>query len=263
MPELPEVETVVRSVAPHVLGQTVKHAEMLSTRVTRGGLTRTAAALHGKIITAVRRRGKQIFLDLDQGILYIHLGMTGKLLWDGLPCKYTRAIFFLENGTLLYDDVRQFGRVEYFRQMPECLERVGPDALGIEFDEFYERLKRRAGSIKPLLLNQTFVCGVGNIYADEALFAARIHPRTPVRRISLNRARELHSCVLQILRAAIEHRGSSISDYVDTAGNQGSFQQLHCVYGRAGEPCPRCGAAIRRIVLGQRGTHYCPRCQHV
>ena len=124
MPELPEVETVVRSVAPHVLGQTVKHAEMLSTRVTRGGLTRTAAALHGKIITAVRRRGKQIFLDLDQGILYIHLGMTGKLLWDGLPCKYTRAIFFLENGTLLYDDVRQFGRVEYFRQMPECLERV-------------------------------------------------------------------------------------------------------------------------------------------
>lgn len=263
MPELPEVETVVRSVAPHVLGQTIKHAEMFSTRVTRGGLAWTAAALRGKLITNVRRRGKQIFLDLNQGILYIHLGMTGKLLWDGSPCKYTRAIFAFENGTLLYDDVRQFGRVEYFRQIPECLERVGPDALAIEFDEFYERLKRRTGSIKPLLLNQTFVCGIGNIYADEALFAARIHPRTPVRRIAINRAKELHSCILQILRAAIEHRGSSISDYVDTAGNRGSFQQLHCVYGRENEPCPRCGGIIRRIVLGQRSTHYCPQCQHV
>jgi formamidopyrimidine-DNA glycosylase len=188
--------------------------------------------------------------------------MTGKLLWNGSPSKYTRAVLELGNGTLLYDDVRQFGRVEYFPQMPATLERVGPDALGIDFDEFHERLKRRTGSIKPLLLNQTFVCGVGNIYADEALFAARIHPRTPVRRISMNRARELHACIHQILQAAIDHRGSSVSDYVDAAGERGGFQQLHCVYGREGKPCPRCGAPIRRIVLGQRGTHYCPHCQH-
>jgi formamidopyrimidine-DNA glycosylase len=263
VPELPEVETVIRSVAPHVLGQAIKHAEMFSARVTRGGLARTAAALRGTVITKVWRRGKQIFFDLDRGVLYIHLGMTGKLLWEASRGKYTRAVFYLENGILLYDDVRQFGRVEYFRQMPESLEQVGPDALGIGFDEFYERLRRRGGSIKPLLLNQTFICGVGNIYADEALFAACIHPRTSAQRISRNRARELHGCIVEVLRAAIEHRGSSISDYVDTSGNRGSFQNLHSVYGREGKPCLRCGTSIRRIVLGQRGTHYCPRCQHV
>ncbi len=213
------------------------------------------------MINGVHRRGKQILFDLDKGILYIHLGMTGKLLWDGLRGKYTRAVFHLDNGTLLYDDVRQFGRVEYFAEMPSALDRVGPDALRIDFEEFYERLKRHSGSIKPLLLNQAFICGIGNIYADEALFAARIHPRATALRISEKRAKVLHSSVLQILRAAIEHRGSSISDYVDTAGQRGGFQHLHCVYGRAGEPCPRCGAVIRRVVLGQRGTHYCPRCQ--
>jgi formamidopyrimidine-DNA glycosylase len=187
--------------------------------------------------------------------------MTGKLLWDGSPGKYTRAVFHLDAGTLLYDDVRQFGRVEHYAHMPDSLDRVGPDALEIEFDEFYGRLERRKGNIKSLLLNQAFICGVGNIYADEALFAARIHPRTSAQRISKTRARQLHSQILQILAAAIEHRGSSISDYVDGAGKRGAFQQLHCVYGRAGESCPRCGAVIRRIVLGQRGTHYCPRCQ--
>lgn len=263
MPELPEVETVIRSVAPHVLGQVIEHAEMFSHRVTRGGLQQTAEALRGTVITNVRRRGKQIFFDLDRGVLYMHLGMTGKLLWDGSSGKYTRAIFHLDNGVLLYDDVRQFGRVEYFSQMPESLERVGPDALGIDFDEFYNRLKQRNGSIKALLLNQAFISGVGNIYADEALFVARIHPRTHIRRISKGRARELYNSILHILRVAIEHRGSSVSDYVDTAGQRGSFQQLHCVYGREGEPCPHCGALIRRIVLGQRGTHYCPHCQRV
>jgi formamidopyrimidine-DNA glycosylase len=187
--------------------------------------------------------------------------MTGKLLWDGSPGKYTRAVFHLDAGTLLYDDVRQFGRVEHYACLPDSLDRVGPDALQIDFDEFYGRLKKRKGSIKTLLLNQAFICGVGNIYADEALFAARIHPRTPAQHISERRARDLHSQILQVLRAAIEHRGSSISDYVDGAGKRGAFQQLHCVYGRAGEPCPRCGSAVRRTVLGQRGTHYCPRCQ--
>lgn len=262
MPELPEVETVVRSVAPHVLGEKIKCAEVFSHRVTRGGLKQTAAAIRGAVIMKVRRRGKQIFFDLDRGVLYIHLGMTGKLLWNGVAGKYTRAVFHLDSGTLLYDDIRQFGRVEYFPELPDSLERVGPDALGIGFDEFYKRLKMRRGSVKALLLNQAFICGIGNIYADEALFAARIHPRTPAQRISKYRAGQLHNGILQILRAAIDHRGSSVSDYVDSAGERGSFQQLHCVYGREGKPCPRCGSPIRRIVIGQRGTHYCPHCQH-
>src|SRR6185437_10101925 len=136
VPELPEVETVVRSVAPHALGRTIQDVELFSRRVTRCNLQQTAAAMRGAMINGIRRRGKQILFDLDRGILYIHLGMTGKLLWDGAPGKYTRAVFHLDNGVLLYDDVRQFGRVEFFPEMPPLLDRIGPDALRIGFEEF-------------------------------------------------------------------------------------------------------------------------------
>lgn len=263
MPELPEVESVVRSVAPHILGQTIRQAHLYSHRVTRADLTETARRMQGRTIRAVRRRGKQIFLDLDQGAIYIHLGMTGKLLWDVVPGKYARAVLELDGGTLVYDDVRQFGRVEFFKDVPAVLERVGPDALTISLEEFQSRLKKRSGKIKPLLLDQSFVSGVGNIYADELLFAARIHPKTPVKRLSNKRIQALHSHLAELLALAIEHRGSSISDYVDGAGERGGFQDFHSVYGKAGQPCPRCGQTIRRIVLAQRGTHYCPRCQRV
>ena len=262
MPELPEVETVVRSVAPHLLGRTIRHVELTSHRVTRSGnLLQTAELLTGATIQQVRRRGKQIFVDLDRGSLYVHLGMTGKLLWNASRGKYTHAVFEFDEGTLVYDDVRQFGRVEFFASVPAILERVGPDALQVDFEEFFRRLKQRRVKIKSLLLNQSFVGGIGNIYADEALFAAGIHPKATATRISRMRAQKLHGHILEVLKLAIQHRGSSISDYVDGAGARGEFQQLHNVYGKSGEPCPRCGTPIRRIVLGQRGTHYCPRCQ--
>jgi formamidopyrimidine-DNA glycosylase len=261
LPELPEVETVVRSIAPYVLGRTIRHVELSSRRVTRGDFAKTILGLTGSVIRAVRRHGKQIFFDLDHGTLYVHLGMTGKLLFNAVPGKYARAVFDLDQGTLIYDDVRQFGRVEFFEEMPHSLGQVGPDALAIGFPEFFERLHRRGGYIKPLLLNQSFIGGVGNIYADEALFAARIHPRAIARRLSEKRAKELFVQLREILTTAIQQRGSSISDYVDADGVRGSFQQHHNVYGRTGEPCPRCQTPIRRIVLGQRGTHYCPHCQ--
>jgi len=263
LPELPEVETVVRSIAPHIVGRTIEHAELHSHRVTRGGLAETATALAGATIEAVRRHGKQIFIQLDKGILYVHLGMTGKLLWNATPGKYTRAYLQLDRGALVYDDIRQFGRVEFFPAMPSMFQQVGPDALKITFEEFYQRMKQRRVSIKALLLNQAFIGGVGNIYADEALFAAAIHPRASTNRMSPARARRLHTNILEVLHLAIHHRGSSISDYVDGAGQRGGYQQLHNVYGRAGQPCPRCGSSIRRIVVAQRGTHYCPRCQRV
>lgn len=252
---------MVRSIAPHITGRTIKSAALYSLRVTRGGLKQTAKRLTGRVIQRVRRRGKQMFVDLDRGTLYMHLGMTGKLLWNGEPGKYTRAVFEFENGVLLFDDIRQFGRVEFFEELPEVFTRAGPDALNIAFEEFYGRLSQRRGNVKALLLNQSFLAGVGNIYADEALFAARIHPRAVVNRISKKRSEELHRRLTEVLQAAIAHRGSSISDYVDSAGERGSFQQMHNVYGRAGKPCPRCGATIRRIVIAQRGTHYCPHCQ--
>ncbi len=261
MPELPEVETVVRSISPYITGHVIQRAEVFSHRVTRGNFAATTKGLKGKSIQKVRRQGKQMFMHLNRGVLYMHLGMTGKLLWNGERTKYARAILELDNGTLIFDDIRQFGRVEYFAEIPDFLARSGPDALTVSAAEFLERLKRHSGHIKPLLLNQTFIGGVGNIYADESLFGARIHPRARASRLSKARAEELHRQIVAILELAIQHRGSSISNYVDADGAGGSYQQQHNVYGRKGEPCPRCGTAVRRIVLGQRGTHYCPHCQ--
>ncbi len=229
--------------------------------MTRGNFELTIAGLAGARISGVRRTGKQIFVDLDTGILYIHLGMTGKLLWNGEPGKYTRALLQLDNGLLIYDDVRQFGRFEFFPALPDVIARKGPDALNLEFDMFLNSLRKRRGSIKAALLNQSFIAGVGNIYADELLFAARVHPKTIIARISNARAIEIHKRLIETLRMAVELRGSSISDYVDSAGIAGEYQQLHRVYGRTGLPCFNCGTPIRRIVVAQRGTHYCPRCQ--
>lgn len=264
MPELPEVETVVRSIRRHLLGRRILDVTLSSHRVTRADHALTAAALSGATITHVRRQGKQILIDLDNGgLLYIHLGMTGKLLWNGEPGKYTRAFFRFDEGQLAYDDTRMFGRVEYFSTAPHLVSRIGPDALTVTSDDFYARLQKYRGSIKAVLLNQAFISGVGNIYADEALFAAAVHPKTSARKISKVRAGRLHTQLLEILHLSIANRGSSISDYVDAQGERGSFQQLHNVYGKKGEPCPRCSAPIRRTVLAQRGTHYCPRCQRV
>jgi len=263
LPELPEVETVVRSISGHLVGKRIVNARFSSNRVTRGDHAATGTALIGATITDIERRGKQIWICLDRGFLYVHLGMTGKLLWNGKPGKYTRASLDFDDGTLLFDDIRTFGRFEFFGAKENALGRVGPDALTVSAQEFLSRLKERRGRIKAVLLSQSFLAGVGNIYADEALFAARIHPRAMAGRLSEARSRRLHSEMVKILSEAIRHKGSSISDYVDGFGERGSFQQLHKVYGQTGKPCPSCGTEIRRIVVGQRGTHYCPRCQRV
>lgn len=263
MPELPEVETVVRSIRPRVAGELILGAEVHSKRVTRNPFAATVEALTGATIQSVSRHGKQILFHLDRGLLYIHLGMTGKLLWNAVPTKYARAVLHLQHGELIYDDVRQFGRFEFYPELPRLLAKVGPDALTVPFEEFFSRLKKHRGFIKPVLLNQSFIGGVGNIYADEALFASRIHPRAIANKLSRPRALELHKNILAILALAVEQRGSSISNYVDADGACGNYQQQHQAYGRTGEPCSRCGKTIRRVVLGQRGTHYCPGCQRV
>jgi formamidopyrimidine-DNA glycosylase len=261
VPELPEVETVVRSLAPRLPGRRIIDAKFSSKHVVRQNFSTLRKRVRNQLVKSVERHGKFIVLTLDQGVLVIHLGMTGKLLLDSEPGPYARAVFELDQGLLVYDDVRHFGRIEWSQQLPERAASLGPDALSISFEDFHKLLKTRRSAIKPLLLNQRFLRGMGNIYTDEALFEARIHPRAMAASLSKERASRLYRAMVDILTTAIQLKGSSISDYVDADGQRGSFQQQHQVYGRAGVPCPTCGTPIRRIVVGQRGTHYCPKCQ--
>ena len=258
MPELPEVETVVRSLAPHLTGRRIVEAVFTSHRVTPGNRLKLAARFAGRTILKVERRGKFIVISLDQGTLVVHLGMTGKLRIDGAAEEHTYGVFTLDDGVLRYIDPRQFGRIEW---SPKRVERLGPEPLEISLEEFSRRLQARKSRVKPLLLNQAFLAGVGNIYADEALFNAGIHPLAIASRLSAPRIARLHQAIREVLTLAIEHRGSSISDYVDAAGEKGTFQLLHRVYGREGEACVNCGGAIKKIVAGGRGTHFCAKCQ--
>jgi formamidopyrimidine-DNA glycosylase len=260
MPELPEVETVVRTVAPYLIGRQIVSAVFRSRFVTPGNRKQLAQKLAGRRIESVQRRGKFIVMALDQGTLTVHLGMTGKLLVSGSQNEHTHGIFTLNDGLLLYHDPRQFGRIEWSAGAPPRVSKLGPEPLEVGFEEFRARLRRKA-RIKALLLNQTFLAGVGNIYADESLFAAGIHPLALAARISSERAERLYNAIRSILSHAIQMGGSSISDYVDAKGERGWFQMEHRVYGREGEPCVHCGTPIRKILVSQRGTHFCPKCQ--
>ncbi|HYK17997.1 MAG TPA: bifunctional DNA-formamidopyrimidine glycosylase/DNA-(apurinic or apyrimidinic site) lyase [Bryobacteraceae bacterium] len=261
MPELPEVETVVRSLAPRLTGRKIEDARFSSHHVVRQKFATLRQRVRGQRVNSVRRHGKFIVMELERGFLTVHLGMTGKLLLDSEPGPYARAVFTLDRGLLVYDDIRHFGRIEWSAQPLERAEKLGPDALSVTLKDFRELLKLRRSRIKPLLLNQRFLRGMGNIYTDEALFEARIHPQAMAASLSRERAARLHQAMVDILNTAIRLKGSSVSDYVDADGQKGSFQQQHQVYGREGEPCSICGTPIRRIVVGQRGTHYCPKCQ--
>jgi formamidopyrimidine-DNA glycosylase len=262
MPELPEVETVARSLAP-LIGRRIVSAEFRSLRVLRGGNPDAmAAGLAGKRIAGVQRYGKFIVVPLDGGsYLLIHLGMTGRLLLGGPVGKHTHAVLTLDDGVLLFDDSRQFGSFQLSEDFPARVARLGPEPLEISLADFTAALKRHKTRVKSLLLNQRFLRGVGNIYADEALFRAGIHPLAIANRLRADRPRRLYEALQQVLREAIDAGGSSISDYVDAQGRKGFFQLSHRVYQRAGEPCVHCGTTIRRLVITQRSSHFCPRCQ--
>jgi formamidopyrimidine-DNA glycosylase len=261
VPELPEVETVVRTVGPYLKGRRIVSASFSSRHVVRQDFTMLASSLAGRVVRDVTRHGKFIVILLDRGALVIHLGMTGKLLVGSAPGPYTRAVFELEDGLLVYDDIRHFGRIEWSQDLPARVAGLGPDPLSITAGDLLARLRSHRTRMKALLLNQRFLRGIGNIYADEILFLARIHPLAIASRLGAKRAAALHTAMRDVLERAIQLGGSSISDYVDAEGHTGSFQIFHQVYGRKGLPCPSCGGPIRRITVAQRGTHYCPRCQ--
>jgi formamidopyrimidine-DNA glycosylase len=261
MPELPEVETVVRTLRPLIVGRRILNAEFRQLRVLRGSPNETSEALAGRKVTGIDRYGKFIAIRLDRGYLVVHLGMTGKLLVNAAPTKWTHAVFTLDKGVMHFDDQRQFGRVEYGVELPERVGALGPEPLEVSLADFTKAVKERRSPIKAVLLNQAVVRGVGNIYADEALFRAGVRPVRAAASLSPLRVRRIYDAMREVLAEAIESRGSSVSNYVDADGRKGSFQLAHRVYRRTGEPCVNCGTAIQRIVVAQRGTHFCAKCQ--
>jgi formamidopyrimidine-DNA glycosylase len=251
---------VVRSVRGHLVGKRIVAVSLTSPHVTPGNRSAVAKKLAGRQIRSVTRRGKFIQIELDEGFLTVHLGMTGKLLIQGRPESHVYGEFTLDDGELLYHDPRQFGTIEWSAKVSPRVARLGPEPLEISLEEFRKRIKRKA-RIKALLLNQAFLAGVGNIYADESLFAAGIHPLASAASLSKARVEKLHAAIQGILAHSIELGGSSISDYVDGKGEKGWFQVEHRVYGREGEPCAHCGTPVKKTLVAQRGTHYCPKCQ--
>jgi len=273
MPELPEVETVVRAMRAVLPGRAIRSIDIRH-KPTVSGSPALLSILKGRTVTGVERRAKFIRIELDGGVsMAIHLRMTG---WLGVQAKghrdpksdpYIRVVFELDGGkdNLVFRDIRTFGRIwtgsrEQISGMRE-ISKLGPEPLEISADDFATRLRGRGGRLKALLLNQEFLAGIGNIYADESLFSAGLHPLGSARKVSVDRARKLHGAIQEILRRAIAAGGSSVVDFVRPDGEKGWFQRELQAYGREGEPCVRCAAAIKRIVVGQRGTWFCPKCQ--
>jgi formamidopyrimidine-DNA glycosylase len=295
MPELPEVETVARDLERWVAGATILSATVHWARTIRHPLPaeRFAAEIAGARIRRVGRRAKTVLIHLSDGrVVTVALRMTGALIVTspGSPDDpYARVVFALDDGReLRYRDVRKFGRIGLWpggglrsvgagrgsrsRRVAEGRGRFrigevfsghGPEPLarGFTARRFAERLSRRSAKLKSLLLDQSFIAGVGNIYADETLWLARLHPLRAADTLSEAEVRRLHRAVRRVLRQGIVNRGSSFSDYVGADGEPGDNAERLAVYRRTDQPCYRCGRPIRRIVVGQRSTHFCPRCQ--
>jgi formamidopyrimidine-DNA glycosylase len=285
MPELPEVETIARQLRegradhaggmaiPPLVGRTILETHVHWAREVSGMPAKTfERRTRGQCVSAAGRHGKYLILTLTpaagdpvigsaQAFMLVHLRMSGRL--EVVPqaeaeTKHARVVWLLDEGwALRFDDARKFGRV-YLVDAPERVTgKIGPDALQMNAPEFASRLRQKRGALKPILLDQTFIAGVGNIYADEALFLAGLHPLRQARTLTDNHARQLHAAIRRVLQSGIAANGASF-DWVYPGGN---YQNSFRVYGRAGEPCVRCGRPITRIVVGQRGTHLCEHCQ--
>jgi len=269
VPELPEVETIARGLANAVAGKTIASATVLRPKVVLPEAERFVAELAGDRIERVGRRGKFVVLSLFSGRqLVVHLRMTGRLIVQSaaatIPEPYSNVLLDLHDGTrICFADVRQFGRMRLAGPEEPWAAQVGLEPLSSDFsfERFSGLLDGRSTPIKVFLLDQRRVAGIGNIYACEALWDARIRPARPAGALSRPARRRLHASITGVLRRAIEMRGTSVDDYVDAEGLRGGFQNLLCVYGRGGMNCSRCARPIVRTVLAGRGTWWCRGCQ--
>ena len=269
MPELPEVETIVRGLRPTLPGKTIERLRILHADVLRQPRREFSARLKGRTFESVDRRGKNIVAHLTEGVvLVVNLGMTGRLVWarDETPPTHPPVRFTVNAGpALVYDDVRRFGRLEAMNETEWALRDrdLGPEPLSSTFtaQRLHEDLSRSVSPIRSWLLDQRRVAGVGNIYANEALHLAGIHPQRSCKSMTEGEARKLHKALRRTLSSAVENRGTTLRDYRDASGNPGDNASRLRVYGRGEEPCLRCSTRVCRLVFGNRSAFYCPSCQ--
>ena len=272
MPELPEVETVRRQLEPLIRARRIADFSVApgAERLLRGASAADVRAqLRGRAFERVERRGKYLGLQLDDGrCCVVHLRMTGGLHFrppDHPEEPFTRALFHLADGhQLRFVDIRKFGTIDVVDAMSDALPELGPEPLSDAFDAaaLWDALRGRAIALKTALLDQRSVAGIGNIYADEALFLARLHPEVPAGALRAKERLALHDAIRTVLEEGVAHGGASFRDYTDTAGEEGEQQYYVRVFRRTDAPCDECNTLIRRTIVGGRATHWCPKCQH-
>ena len=270
MPELPEVETTRAGIEPHTRGHTVSRVVIRNRQLRWPIPSRLPRELEGRTITSVSRRGKYLLLHTEAGTAILHLGMSGSLRMvaaGDAPQKHDHVDIVLDNGQALrFHDPRRFGCLLWTRKDPlqhELLASLGPEPLGEAFsgEYLFQRAQGKKVAVKSFIMDSKVVVGVGNIYANEALFRAGIHPKRAAGRISLARYRQLATAIVEVLGEAIAQGGTTLRDFVNSEGKPGYFQQTLAVYGREGEACLHCGAPLHCSRLGQRSTYYCNHCQ--
>ncbi|MBQ3280446.1 bifunctional DNA-formamidopyrimidine glycosylase/DNA-(apurinic or apyrimidinic site) lyase [Candidatus Saccharibacteria bacterium] len=280
MPELPEVETIKRGLSSFIVKDKIKKTTILCEKSFQG----ESGEIAGALIINIRRFGKALIIDLDnKNSLMIHLRMTGQLIYDGkeryaaghpsenfvdkLPNKQTRVIFEFQNGTLYFNDQRKFGFIKVLEtkevENDPFIKKLAKEPWQIEPEELYEKLQKHQNSpIKAVILDQTVIAGLGNIYADETLFMSQIHPKTKAGKITKQQAKEIIKNAKKVMEKSIESGGSTLKDYKKADGERGDYlDKFAQVFNRQGQKCPRCGKIIEKIRVAGRGTHICPNCQ--
>ncbi len=285
MPELPEVETIKNELLPHVLDRTIQSVDIywdkmvklpsVATIPTKVGIQGVKgrrniveefrARLIGQKITALSRRGKYLFFHLSGGtVLVMHMKMTGSLLVNPSDDRFTRAVFHLDKGIAIHFwDPRKFGKMWLEKDSSTVINQLGPEPLDADFtpDVLARILRKPNAPVKPILLDQSIIAGIGNMYADEALFQAKIHPLKPANKLTKPEIVRLHSAIQAVLRKALDKKGASVRNYIRPDGSPGTAHDEFVVAHGVGKTCPHCGTAIKRIVVRGRGTYICPRCQ--